>query len=90
MITVIATIDQVQFRQADNAPNTDPADHCLVQLNYQFTDGTTAGGSTAMALFPITFSQRQANRYIRERIASAAFSSFSITVDPEDIYIPFS
>jgi hypothetical protein len=90
MITVVARVDQAFFRQADNQPATDPPDHCMITVNFTYTDGTNTGGGSTFALFPISFSQRQANRYIRERVAASVLAIYSTAIDPEDIYIPLS
>lgn len=55
------------------------------------TDGTTAydiGENTFQV--PFTYGITKANRKIREALASHILSSVSLTVDPEDIYFPFS
>lgn len=62
-----------------------------VGIDCWVTDGTTANqinGNT----FQVPFSNgiMKANRTLRELLASYLSSAWSITIDPEDIYFPFS
>lgn len=87
-VSVIAKIDQAYMRPADNA--TSPDDHYMVVVNYSATDGTTAVSGDAFAISPMSWGARRADRYLRERIAAQVLASYSLTIDPEDIYIPLS
>lgn len=85
-VSAIAKVDQAFARPADN--QTSPDDHFYVSFHYSVTDGTTASEGDAAGIFPAAWSHRRSNRYLRERIAAAILSSRSLTIDPEDIYIP--
>jgi hypothetical protein len=87
-VSAIAKVDQAFARPADN--QTSPDDSFYVGVHYWVTDGTTAHEGDASGIFPAAWSHRKSNRYVRERIAAAILSSWSLTIDPEDIYIPLS
>jgi hypothetical protein len=62
----------------------------IVSPHWFVTDGINTYEGDASAEIPFTWGSRHANRFIRERIAASILSSHSLTIDPEDIYIPLS
>ena len=81
-IAVIVKIDQVYFTAA--------ADQYGVNLTIHASDGTAAQERSTSCTIPISWTQRRADRFIRETIAAEVSSNFSLIIDPEDIYIPLS
>lgn len=87
-VNVIANITQGHIGPADNT--TSPDNTYYVGFTYSVTDGTTASEGSDQVLISVSSGAKKANRTIRERIASAVLAAHSLTIDPEDIYIPFS
>lgn len=54
------------------------------------TDGTNVYNNQVLPQVPVSYGAKKADRFIREAIAAAIFGNCGLTIDPEDIYIPFS
>jgi hypothetical protein len=63
--------------------------------NINFTGGISSDGVTetafsGVALVSISTAPKKADQLIRTAMAAAALSASGLTIDPDDIYIPFS
>jgi hypothetical protein len=82
MISAIAIVDGVQ------------TDHAAGNYNVPFeiaaTDGTTDIHSGGAAYIPLGTGSKKANAAIRQAMADFLQTTYGWTIDPNDIFIPFS
>ena len=69
-----------------------PYDQYEVTAEFLVGDGETMlpFGTNVRIFVPLSFNARRADRCIREGIAAEVLRQSSLTIDPEDIYIPLS
>lgn len=77
-VYAIAKLDSMTIR----------TDEYIVSPYYYVTDETSTYEGDASAEIPFSWGTKHANRFIRERIAAAILSAHSLTINPEDIFIP--
>jgi len=52
--------------------------------------GGSTQGASQISRPPVTLSAKKADRFVREDMAAAVLAQLNLTIDPNDIYIPFS
>lgn len=53
-------------------------------------DGGAVQGISNQAAVPIALSAKKADAFIRKDMADKLLSTLGVTIDPDDIYIPFA
>jgi hypothetical protein len=59
-----------------------------VSVLFVVTNGTTINEQDITVTIPLGTSEKKSNQMVRETIAATILSSYSLTIDPSDIYIP--